>query len=473
MLRHFNDKLNLTAIIALVLFGLGAGLRLILFWANPPNNAYDNHFEPIFFIMQYGLIPPKKACWECYHPPLFYYTSAQLGWVFTKLGANDFQIMKGLQFVSCFFGIANLAVIHMVLKKLPLSDFSRLLAFATVCFLPVHIYMSAIHSNDTITYFFVSLCVYLAFIAIDKKFAFPYLAGLSIVMGVTLFTKYTALIIFPTISIIFMITFLKQDIVSRKKTIISSLLVILIPAIMLYWQASTNIQDYGKPFPMNIDFYPKKTNQIPGDEISFFSFKPWAAVKVPILSPENVKSFWTIIYGRMWYDMEPKFLYFIDNDQAWWDSYFGYLHGREPTWPGINLSKSTILIGSTLISMGLLPLFLMLFGGFSWLFRKWNALFVKENLYQTIKLLTLLILFISNALGIILFTSRYPVFSFMKASYFLNSLAAFAAYLGLGIMSLERWRVIRYILVIYFSILFLIVILHITQIYVVLIYGRT
>lgn len=121
--------------VAWIFLALGIFLRLALFWANPAQNSYDDHFEPVFKIMTYGSIPSKDACWQCYHPPLFYVISAVIGRLSFNLGADYFQVIKILQFVSCLYGVATW-VIYLILKRLPLSDLARLLAFGTVCFLP-------------------------------------------------------------------------------------------------------------------------------------------------------------------------------------------------------------------------------------------------------------------------------------------------------------------------------------------------
>src|SRR5437773_7917520 len=70
---------RLAAVVFLFLFCGGALLRLLLCWFNPPQNAFDNHYEPIFLIMETGAIPAKDACFQCYHPPVFYWISAMIG----------------------------------------------------------------------------------------------------------------------------------------------------------------------------------------------------------------------------------------------------------------------------------------------------------------------------------------------------------------------------------------------------------
>jgi Gpi18-like mannosyltransferase len=145
--------------IVFIFFILASFLRILLFISNPPINAFDNHFEPIFLIMKYGNIPAKNACWQCYQPPVFYWISAMIGNLAIKMGATFPQLLKILQFIPCLYGILTVGMIYLILNKIYLSDFSRLFAFGTVCFLPRHIYMSAMNSNDTITYLFVAICI--------------------------------------------------------------------------------------------------------------------------------------------------------------------------------------------------------------------------------------------------------------------------------------------------------------------------
>jgi hypothetical protein len=81
------------------------------------------------------------------------------------------------------------------------------------------------------------------------------------------------------------------------------------------------------------------------------------------------------------------------------------------------------------------------------------------------KLSVLPALLVSNAAGIMALAVRLPVFSSAKASYFLNSLPAFAIFLGLGATSLDRkHRAWRWILGASFGLLFAIVIVHVLQI---------
>jgi len=80
----------------------------LLWWANPPSNSFDDHFEPIVMIMQTGATPAKDACRQCYHPPVFYWISAIVGSVAAGMGCGGESLLKLLQFLSCLYGVLTL-----------------------------------------------------------------------------------------------------------------------------------------------------------------------------------------------------------------------------------------------------------------------------------------------------------------------------------------------------------------------------
>ena len=113
-------------ILACIFFVAAVLLRISLWWSNPAGNFFDDHFEPIFFIMQYGTIPAKDACLQCYHPPVFYWISAMIGNLAFKMGADFLTITKILQFICCLYGIITIWIIYLIIKKIQLPDFAKL-----------------------------------------------------------------------------------------------------------------------------------------------------------------------------------------------------------------------------------------------------------------------------------------------------------------------------------------------------------
>lgn len=238
--RQMSSKANSEKIL-LLLFCLGISLRLLLFLANPPDNAFDDHFTPIFKIMETGTIPPKDDCWECNQPPVFYLVSAFIGTTTRYLGADDGTLLKVLQGVSFVCGAILLAVLYLFLQRIPLSDFARVLTFGAVCFLPRHIYMSALHSNDTITYLFVVLCLYVQVVAIDNKFTPRWLMLWSLCLAIAIFTKYTALILLPTTAAVFVVEIIRPIVLPRRQAMVRMAAVLLLPTALLGWYMFSNV----------------------------------------------------------------------------------------------------------------------------------------------------------------------------------------------------------------------------------------
>jgi 4-amino-4-deoxy-L-arabinose transferase-like glycosyltransferase len=459
-LNHiYNSLAGLSFIFAII-------LRVLLCWSNPPGNAFDDHFKPILMIMASGITPAKDACWQCYHPPVFYWISAVTGNIAVAMGVKYPQILKLLQFVSCFYGILTVGIIYLILRKLPLSDFSRLIAFATVCFLPRHIYMSAMNSNDTISYLFVSLSIYLLLIAIERKLSPLILLMASIVISITLFTKYTSYVVLPIILIVFASLFYKRLILPRKQVVVSFILVLLIPMTLLSVYLISNIKNYDSLLPWNVKILdPSLTQPRDNNQLDFITFKPWESISTPIIVPGKMHSFWTLIYSGMWFDNEPKFLYYLDSNQGWWNHYYGWLRG-EKKFPGNNPSMSSLtkLTGSLLIVFGLFPFLLMISGIYNYFRGSWKS-WTKVEGIDVVKMNIFPTLLFTNAVGIIALAVRLPVFSAMKASYFLTSLPAFAVFLSLGLMPCEKNKILKCIICIAFGVLFTLAILHILHIF--------
>ncbi len=396
-------------------------------------------------IMQTGTLPDKNTCFQCYHPPVFYWISAMVGNIAVSLGVSLYHQLKLFQFISCLYGILTVGVIYLILRKLPLSDFSRWIAFSTVCFLPRHIYMSAMHSNDTISYLFVALSLYVLLLAIEKRFALSILLVLSVVVSTALFTKYTAFALLPVIFVVFALVFFKNRIVPRKRFVLSLLAATLIPVLLLAAYVIGNMKDYGSPLPWNINqLDPGKVLPRDSAGLDFYSFKPWESITDPLLVPGKMHSFWTLVYTGMWSDNEPKFLYYVDPDKAWWPRYFDWLYGRVPDFPGEHPSLSILTrwTEAGLIALGIFPLLFMMLGIYRFLSECWKNPARPEET-DVIAMSIFPVLMLGNMAIMVMLALRLPVFSSMKASYFLNSLPAFAVLLSLGLMRCENNKTLR------------------------------
>ena len=73
-------------------------------------------------------------------------------------------------------------------------------------------------------------------------------------------------------------------------------------------------------------------------------------------------------------------------------------------------------------------------------------------------------LLVSNMAVMIALAVRLPVYAAAKASYFLNSLPAFAVFLSLGVMTCENSKHLKWTVMIAFSFLFCLVSVHVLHI---------
>jgi hypothetical protein len=458
-----NDKYDLAL---KGLLALAVILRFALFWVNPAQLALDNHYEPIFFILNHGELPGKFACFQCYQPPVFYAVSALFGKLLLIFGAGEPLLFKFFQFLNCFFDLLTVWVLYLILKKLPLSRFSRLIAFGTLALLPRHIYMAALHGNDTLSYLAVALCIYLLLFVVEGSDRLVHLLLLSGAICIAIFTKYTTFAILPAVALTLLLLLAPPFRLPLKKVAAKAALVLLLPALLFCGYLVHNQRTYGMPLPYNDRIYDPATRQ-PHDPggASFTTFKPWLFVESPLLKPGQVSSFWTLIYSSMWFDTEPKYLMFMDSDRYWWIGYYNWLRGDAP-FPETpqDMSKGFMRIGSALEALGLVPLFL----GLSGLFVVIGQFLARKNWLEFARYQMFVTLLVCNVAVVALLALKMPVFTSMKSSYLLNSMPAFGTLIALGAMAWEKYRPAKIIMSLLFSCLFLAVLAHIGELVIAL-----
>jgi hypothetical protein len=115
------------------------------------------------------------------------------------------------------------------------------------------------------------------------------------------------------------------------------------------------------------------------------------------------------------------------------------------------------------MAFGLFPLLLIMSGLYHYVRDSWK-MGTESNAMDTVKMTIFPALLFSNAAGIIVLAMKLQVYSAVKASYFLNSLPAFAVFLGLGLMPFEKNKKVKWVIMIAFGALFTLVSFHILHI---------
>jgi len=450
--------------LTLLLFGLAVVLRLLLCSQNPPNNSFDDHYEPISLILKTGEVPRKDACFECYNPPVFYTISAITANALDALGCDASTVQKILQFQNCFYNILSLLVIFLITKRIPfLTDFPRFIAFGTVCFLPRHIYMAAIFSNDNLCYLGVAICSYLILVIMDRGWNWSRTALLSITASLTIFVKYTGFVVLPMITLPLCIDAIRQSPERKNKYFVMLFVTLLPPLLLLGSYMMNNYDEYGKMLPWNDNFI--NTSQVqPRDSepLNFVSFTPWQYMRQPLQTPGQLHSFWTLIYTNTWFDTEPKFLHFTDWDKDWWNLYWSWRTG-ETTFPAgrTPLSGLTHIVAIGLLTLGIIPLCMVISGLYNTIR---TILLSKEDFFRHKPVFQFFILLVTNTTIVIWLAVKAPVFSSMKASYLLSSLPAFGIFNAIGIQLLENKRMMRFVFSLTLVLLVVFTSLHIMHI---------
>ncbi|HYV26609.1 MAG TPA: hypothetical protein VFA77_03690, partial [Candidatus Eisenbacteria bacterium] len=132
--------------------------------------------------------------------------------------------------------------------------------------------------------------------------------------------------------------------------------------------------------------------------------------------------------------------------------------GRNPS-----LSRWTTLYAAGLIWLGLVPLALVLVGGFLCVSGKWKTLFKASPVHRaSLSLFPVLLGF--NLAGIIALTLRLPVYNSIKPSYLLNAMPVFMIFIALGLMLLEKNKILRRTTLVASGMLFAFVTVHMLRI---------
>jgi hypothetical protein len=422
----------------------GVVLRVLLCWVNPTQNVFDNHYEPILWIMQHGSLPPKDALWQAYQPPVFYVVSAAFGSMVQGMGASPAVTLKALQLLSCAFDVALLGMVGLILVRLPLSPWARLVAFAIACFLPRDLYQAALHSNDPLAALAVATAAWLMLVARDRGFPFRLSLLLGAALSVTLFTKYTAFVVLPMALALMLPPWPRPPAETPARRRVALALVVALPLVVMGAFLAHNQRTHGTLLPWNTALLdPSRTQPRASSPMGFVSFAPWTFVAAPILTPRNLDSFWTMLHASAWFDTEPKFLYFLDRRGDWWNAYYAWLRG-EAAFPGDPpLPPLTRALGAALIGLGVVPLALALLGLARWARALLGRAAFAAGAPDLAGLTVLAALFVANLAGIAYLTLRSPVYSSVKATYVLGALPAFAALAGWGAMALERHAAAR------------------------------
>lgn len=314
-MRAWKDRWVTHAIL-----GAGVALRLALAIATPPERAYDNHFEPVDIILEKGWIPSASDCWECFQPPLYYLVSAgafglteQVG-LLTGASSESAAAAgrKAIQFVSVLAGAATLYVCLLILRQqCKPAPWREALALAFIAFLPRHIYMSAMVTNDALTYLLASLAVYATLRAHRRDWDVRSCLLTGALAGATILCKGYGLMSAGAIlaCVIFFALRATRGIAAAagRPGLKPAVLILSATLAIGIWPTVRNVRTYERLHIDNYAFFSSPMHTQPPGSVAateFLSFRFGALLRRPWLHISHADSFWTELYGRLWFDYE-------------------------------------------------------------------------------------------------------------------------------------------------------------------------
>ena len=257
-------------------------LRLYHVITYPVSFGYDAswHLAYILKLASTWTIPSAYENLESYQPPLYYFISA----CFTAIIGieNHVYVKICLKLINCFYGLIMLFFIYKALSLISRTFFNNnriivlcgtLLAF----YLPVHIYISPMISNEMLCACLVTIGLYiLTFCVIKKSFSKKSAVILGIITGLGLLTKYTNFLFLITFLIVSAVIFFDKKINRKELAVFVVIVLSLVSAISGWWYIRNAVK-YGDPLIKSNDlqkFSDTYSNQPPGSHSlnDFFIF---------------------------------------------------------------------------------------------------------------------------------------------------------------------------------------------------------
>jgi len=342
-------------------------------------------------------LPGPDAGWSTHHPPLFFYLSAAFARAFSWLGRDGMVI--SLRLLISLAGLLMVAlVVAYVRRRDPAHPQRAILAGALVLFLPVHIYMSAMLTEEILASTLISLVlVGLAWHPPETRAprdAYRWAAVIGLLAGLALLTKLTGLLAMLAVGGAYLADGWRRD--DLRRAIACTAIVGVVTMAVGGWYYARNYIGWGYIYPHGLEIHKIMFDMPPGERhiADFFRF-PLAVWRDPqALDPDLLRSVWGTTYVSAWFDAYRHFL---------------------PT-HNVNVTRA----GSVILSLALLPTVAFLVGAGRGLRRAVRDASWPDTIFILIIALTLA--------GYCRFAWKNPWFVVTKASYLLSLSVPFAYY---------------------------------------------
>jgi hypothetical protein len=301
------------AVAALALAAVGIAVRLNNALRYPIHGGFDATFnwEYIALLMQSWRLPAPDESWATAHPPLFYYVSAAIG---RALGDFPMAItVRVVRLLSTAMGLVSVGITVALVRRVdPRNRQRALIAGGLLLFLPVHIYTSAMLSEEIL----VSSLTSIAIVGVAWDVLHPTslrvgmvrAAGLGFVAGLAFLTKLTgALAIAAAMGAYLIDGWQRRD---WRPALRRAVVLGAVATAVGGWFYVRNWVQYGYLYPYGLEVHSMMFTMPPGfRNLSDYLWIPWATFFDPdLVSPELLHSVWGSTYVTIWFDGHRHFL---------------------------------------------------------------------------------------------------------------------------------------------------------------------
>jgi len=270
----------------------------------PVMTGFDisGHLFYIDFLLEKHALPLATDGWSTYHPPVFHLLTALLVGLFDA--TRESEAGRFVYRLVCFLaGLGNVWLSYFLARRLfEKNPLRTSLAVGVTALLPMNLYMSAYVSNESLHSVWVGLALLLACDLMLRRGHPPLrLAGLGAALGLAILTKFTSLLLVPTLAFFAGSKAWLLDTGRLRRGVGVGLGVVLGATLVGGWFYLRNWIYFRNPFVWNVD--------LPGDwtwwEQPGFHTPAWytgfgQALRHPFFA--GYHSFWDAIYSTLWGD---------------------------------------------------------------------------------------------------------------------------------------------------------------------------